>query len=76
MQGICDICGRYITEHDYRCPNYIEENTGIKCELCKESIFHGEEFIENHKEKVVHLDCVFNTRWLLEFLDVEISVVE
>lgn len=76
MQSRCDICGNYITEHDYRCPNYIEKETGLKCELCKEPIFHGEEYVGNHKEKAVHLDCVFNTRWLLEFLDIEISVVD
>ena len=71
----CNMC-RHIVGHDCSCPNYIEKETGIKCELCKEPIFHGEEYIENHKEKAVHLDCVCDTKWLLSFLDVEISMID
>lgn len=46
------------------------------CSSCGESIFDGEEYIENLNGEYRHYDCFYGMRDLLEWLGYEIKTTE
>lgn len=55
------------------CPNYSPIVSNMHCDICGENICDGDEYIENDNGDTRHLDCIFETKELLQWLDYEIK---
>lgn len=71
----CEYC-RYISGHDYRCPNYEPPKSRYYCSACGEGILDGQEYIVNENGEYRHYDCFQGTKELLEWLGYEIKTME
>ena len=71
---MCDLCLQ--TPCHPRCPNYSSINTHVYCNRCGEMIQIGEEYIENKDGEIIHLDCVYGVRDLLDWFGENINVIE
>lgn len=72
---ICDVCGK-VGFHNSRCPRYPQQIAVYYCASCGEGICSGEEYIENDIGEYKHLDCIYGTKDLLEWLGYEIKTME
>lgn len=72
---MCEEC-RKLIGHDPRCPHYIAlSKTNHKCCYCDEYIDKYEKFAENDGE-YVHIDCIPNIDWLLDWLNVDVREID
>lgn len=71
---LCDLCLQNPCHP--RCPNYSPTDTYIRCDRCGETIQIGEEYIENEDGEIIHLDCAYGVRDLLDWLGENINVME
>lgn len=58
------------------CPNYEEPTFLKRCDICKEGIFNGEEYIENDDGDCRHYDCFQGVKDMLQWLGYEIKKME
>lgn len=72
----CEYCMKIAGEHDSRCPNYTPPKTNYYCDICKEGIYPGEEYIINDDDKYAHWECVDYGRNLAKWLGYEIKEME
>ena len=71
---MCNIC-KHIPCHS-QCPNYERAPTDMYCDICRESIYHGDEYVENKNGDYRHYDCFYSMRELLEWLGYDIKTKE
>ena len=58
------------------CPNYTPPHSTKQCDVCKEYILDGEEYIENDDGDCRHYDCFYGFRDMLQWLGYEIKKME
>ena len=70
---MCDICGSYPCFRG--CPNEDMPVAHYFCEICKEGIYSGDEYLKNDNDEYVHLDCLNDRYEMAEFLGSPISTM-
>lgn len=58
------------------CPNYTAQKARYFCSYCEEGICAGDEYIKNINGEYVHKDCIPSVRWLLDWLQYDIKIME
>lgn len=71
---MCEICNKYPC--NYKCPNYIPPKAKIRCFICEEGIYNGEEYIQNDIGDYAHWECINFGRDLINFLGYEIKEMD
>lgn len=71
---MCEYC-RNLYGHDCACPNYEPPKASAYCNVCKDGIYDGEEYVENDCGECAHVECVYYMKDLLEFLNYEIKTM-
>lgn len=66
----CEICQH--ENHIVGCP-YYEGKHLSHCDVCGEFIYEGEEYLENNGGDLVHLECIQDIKWLIDWLGYEIK---
>lgn len=66
----CEICQH--ENHIVGCP-YYEGKHLLRCDVCGEFIYEGEEYLENNGSDLVHLECIQGIKWLIDWLGYEIK---
>ena len=70
---MCEICGQ--NPCNPRCPNYSVTGYPV-CEICKNPIQIGEEYIENDLGEFAHYGCIDTVRQAIYWLGYEIKTLE
>lgn len=71
---MCSICAK--TPCDPHCPNYKLPKAMYYCDVCRQGIYDGEEYIENDNGDKRHYDCFCGIRDLLKWLGYSIKTTE
>lgn len=73
---MCLVCKQFHCH--YRCPNFIKPNAKLLCDICDEGIYPKEEYIENDKFCVAHVECLegLPTKQVVSWLGIEIREVD
>ena len=74
---MCDVCLR--NKCHPQCPNYESHESQystIKCSVCGEYIYDGEEYVENEDGEYRHCDCYSSIKEFVEWLGYEVKVME
>ena len=71
----CEFC-RQISGHDTKCSNYEFPSSSIKCSVCGEYIYDGEEYVENENGEYRHCDCYSSIKEFVRWLGYEVKVME
>ena len=62
----------YWDEHSPRSPSYRVPKTFLRCAICGQGIYEGDEYIEKGGE-YVHFECIPDIIWLLNWLGYDIK---
>lgn len=66
----CEICQH--ENHIFGCPYYKGKHLSC-CDVCGEFIYEGEKYLENNGGDLVHLECIQDIKWLIDWLGYEIK---
>lgn len=69
---MCSICNKL--ECPTGCPNY-SPIIGDVCDVCGEPIIFGDEYVENDVGDKAHIDCMYMTRFIIEWFGHEIKTM-
>lgn len=72
---MCEICGS-LWKHHSRCPYYKETRASCYCSVCGQGICNDEEYVRNDNGEYVHYDCIQGIRWLLDWLDRDVEIMD